>query len=268
MNSLGIARKSFAKRLEVNMQRVDSRLEAYLGEQNVESIHDMRTAIRRLQVSFNLLPKNVRRTMRVRRYLDRCTKFFRLNTEIRDIEIIARILAIHKILESSPTMTRLMERKMILLGRARAAALSFQGFRKPNFESSKLPKSKLKRRFRKVRNKLLARIDKRQAMLMAGSASIEDLHALRKDCKKLRYTLEFVQVRGRESKIIQKLNEWQNVLGGIHDADVTIEFLRDSKETEWSEPILAKLLEERRKSAEKLSEIAEVGSMDVTKTIA
>ncbi len=60
-------------------------------------------------------------------------------------------------------------------------------------------------------------------------APIETLHALRIDCKRLRYTLEFFrEVLGQEAgDVIREVVVMQDHLGDLHDADVADTLLRD-----------------------------------------
>jgi CHAD domain-containing protein len=60
-------------------------------------------------------------------------------------------------------------------------------------------------------------------------AQIETLHALRIDCKYLRYTLEFLQEllgAGGEA-VIAEVKTMQNHLGDLNDADVSVRLLND-----------------------------------------
>jgi len=60
------------------------------------------------------------------------------------------------------------------------------------------------------------------------SATIDQLHALRIEFKKLRYTLEFFsEVLGKEAKeIIAEIKKLQDHLGDLNDADVACSILR------------------------------------------
>jgi len=64
---------------------------------------------------------------------------------------------------------------------------------------------------------------------LLDSASIELLHALRIDFKRLRYALEFfVPVLGEKSKmVIAEIKRMQDHLGDLNDADVAIRLLHD-----------------------------------------
>jgi len=62
---------------------------------------------------------------------------------------------------------------------------------------------------------------------LIGDASLETLHALRVDCKRLRYTLEFfADVLGSEAKVaIKDIVMLQDHLGNLNDADVASRML-------------------------------------------
>ena len=78
----------FLTRLNENLQRVDNRVNKYLKTPNSKQIHDVRTAIRRLDATFMLLPKNNRSHSSLSDYLLKCKEFFKVNSEIRDLDII------------------------------------------------------------------------------------------------------------------------------------------------------------------------------------
>jgi CHAD domain-containing protein len=61
------------------------------------------------------------------------------------------------------------------------------------------------------------------------NASIQQLHALRIEFKKFRYTLEFFrEILGKEiNKVIGELKNVQDYLGNLHDAQVATQILRD-----------------------------------------
>jgi len=64
--------------------------------------------------------------------------------------------------------------------------------------------------------------------VITDSSSIEELHDLRKFCKKLRYMLELLpednkSAMGQMRKTLQKI---QDILGAIHDYDFTIQYLK------------------------------------------
>ncbi|HEY8110431.1 MAG TPA: CHAD domain-containing protein, partial [Candidatus Nitrosotenuis sp.] len=57
------------------------------------------------------------------------------------------------------------------------------------------------------------------------SKFVEELHRLRKEYKKLRYILELTE-DPESSNFIKNLKQLQDILGSIHDSDITIDFLK------------------------------------------
>ena len=80
-----------------------------------------------------------------------------------------------------------------------------------------------------------------------SNAVIEQLHALRIEFKKLRYTVEFFrEVLGIQSKeVINDLKTLQDHLGDLNDANVACQILREFIET-WEERQMALPLQERQ----------------------
>jgi len=78
------------------------------------------------------------------------------------------------------------------------------------------------------------------------NATIEQLHALRIEFKKLRYTVEFFrEVLGETSKaVIDDIKKMQDHLGDLNDAQVATEILRDFL-TQWDFHETTKPLQER-----------------------
>jgi len=80
-----------------------------------------------------------------------------------------------------------------------------------------------------------------------ANATIEQLHALRIEFKKLRYTLEFFrEVLGSQAKgVINDLKTLQDHLGDLNDANVACQILREFIET-WEERQIDLPLQERQ----------------------
>ncbi len=80
-----------------------------------------------------------------------------------------------------------------------------------------------------------------------SNATIAQLHALRIECKRFRYTVEFFrEVLGEEAKsIINELKGLQDHLGDLHDADVACQIVRQFL-TEWDARQAAQPLAERQ----------------------
>src|SRR6476619_5522936 len=202
MNMLSISSKPFVKTLQENMQKVDKRVNDYLANSNEGNIHDIRTAIRRIDASFSTLPKNV----------------LKINSQIRDYDIIYGKLEKYS---SEPVYTELTEslkkRRDAKLRSARKIALSLRKLPLPNIDDDDISDKKLQQRFNKVASKFSDRIELNFPVVLTNVSKTEQLHEMRKDCKKLRYLLELLTDQNKETgRTISELEEMQDILGSIH----------------------------------------------------
>jgi CHAD domain-containing protein len=203
---------------------VDNRLKAYLADpENEDNIHDIRVAIRRLNSTFSLLPKKVRK--RYRPGIEKYRKFLRANSNARDCDIIAGRLATL----GDHSFADLQEKKRAELARAVKLARLLE----------KLPCIKLgepdQKRTEKMAGRLVGRIKTMLPSVLSDGSKVEELHRMRRDLRKLRYILDVVPPDNKKKcmKELQKmigknvsLEELQDLLGSIHDCDITIEYLR------------------------------------------
>ena len=80
---------------------------------------------------------------------------------------------------------------------------------------------------------------------------------MRKDCKKLRYMLEILPNQDNEiAKTITELEEVQDMLGVIHDDDITISYLRRLRQPEKVHHILEGVISERNQKYEEFVEFS------------
>jgi hypothetical protein len=63
-------------KMEENIKRVDDRVDDFIKDSNENNIHDIRTAIRRLDTSYRSLPKNIRRKNKISKYSTRSKRLF------------------------------------------------------------------------------------------------------------------------------------------------------------------------------------------------
>ena len=75
-------------KLSENLQTVSNRINKYLKKSNAKQIHDVRTSIRRLDATFSTLPKKYRNGSPLSDYVLQCKELFKINSEIRDFDII------------------------------------------------------------------------------------------------------------------------------------------------------------------------------------
>ena len=78
----------FLIKLHENLRRFDSKTNSYIKNSNEKNIHDVRTSIRRFNAAFLILPKRYRKGCLLSDYNQLCNKFFKVNSEIRDMDII------------------------------------------------------------------------------------------------------------------------------------------------------------------------------------
>ena len=218
----------FLTKLHENLQRVDNRINKYLKDPKAKNIHDIRTSIRRLNAAFSTLPKKYRNGSSMSEYILSCKELFKVNSEIRDLDIIYEKLQKYppndnrnKIIDS------LKETRMRRLEYAKNVALVLK-----NTDASKLldqikvTQKELEKRYNKILANLISKIENNFPTVIADSTKIEELHDLRKSCKKLRYMLELLPIEDKKAlqmgKTLQKI---QDILGTIHDYDFTINYL-------------------------------------------
>jgi len=230
--------KHFAAKMEENIRRVESRDSDYIKDSNETNIHDIRTAVRRLDASYKSLPKKLRRKNRISKYMITSKRLFKLNSQIRDYDIIGEKLQRYS---SDPAHSKLSDllkkRRKTKLVSAQKAALSLRDRYRPHIDEVDIPPSKLEARFNKVVARLVKSIELDLPVVLTNPDKIKELHELRKKCKKLRYLLELIphQVSDSNDKnvnsknihaMISTLEDIQDILGSIHDNDTTISFLK------------------------------------------
>jgi CHAD domain-containing protein len=86
--SLLLTPRQIVTKMEENVKRVDNRLDHYIKDSNENNIHDIRTAVRRLDASYRSLPKNMRRKNKVSKYMRTSKRLFKINSQVRDYDII------------------------------------------------------------------------------------------------------------------------------------------------------------------------------------
>ncbi len=239
-----------------NVQKVGKRVEEYAKDPNEENIHDIRTAIRRLEASYKSSPKRLQKK-KIKKYVGISKILFKLNSEIRDFDIILEKLSNEgQISEQQlePIKKSLEREKDRKLGKALSVATDLKKLNVPHpvkdtslYKHNKTEK-KLTRKYNKIVNGFASRIEKNLPVVISDCERIDELHEIRKDSKKLRYLFELLlrdggmgnenvdkkeRLSGNKgddvhgvSGIIGRLEKIQDMLGVIHDYDVTIAYLK------------------------------------------
>ena len=218
----------FLTKLHESLQRVNNRIKKYLKDPKAKNIHDLRTSIRRLDAAYSTLPKKYRTGSSMSTYILSCKELFKINSEIRDLDIIYEKLQKYppndnrnKIIDS------LKETRVTKLEYAKNLALALN-----NTDASKLldeikvTQKELEKRYNKIVANLISKIETNFPIVITDSTKIEELHDLRKACKKLRYMLELLPIENKKALEMRKtLQKIQDSLGMIHDYDFTINHL-------------------------------------------
>jgi CHAD domain-containing protein len=251
---LSIPANHFLSTLEANVQRVDKRLKDYLKDPNENNIHDIRTAVRRLDASFSSLPTRERKKKKNHDYLTTAKRLFKINSQIRDYDIINSKLEKYT---SDTVFTQftdsLKRRRKTTLSSAVRIATSLRQLPVPYLTLDDIVEKKLQRRYNKVVRRLSERIELNLPVVLANKNKIVELHEVRKDCKKLRYLLELMPDQNNKEthkvntelediqdilgyihnqnnkethKMITELEDIQDILGSIHDSDIMIAYLK------------------------------------------
>ena len=74
------------------------KLDNYIKNPSEDNIHDIRIAIRRMESVYRILPKKNRKSEDVQNYVKQAKTLFKINTQIRDFDIIRAKLEKHHLL--------------------------------------------------------------------------------------------------------------------------------------------------------------------------
>ena len=218
----------FLTKFHENIQKVSNRISKYLKDPKAKNIHDIRTSIRRLNASFSTLPKKYRTGSSMSTYILSCKELFKVNSEIRDLDIIYEKLQKYPPNDNrNKIIDTLKETRVTKLEYAKNIALTLN-----NTDASKLldeikvTQKELEKRYNKIVANLISKIETYFPIVITDSSRVEELHDLRKACKKLRYMLELLPIENKKALEMRKtLQKIQDILGIIHDYDFTINYL-------------------------------------------
>lgn len=217
--------------------RLGKRLESFIkNPDNEKNVHDIRTSIRRMDSMFALLSKKTRKANKNK--IVRYREFFKSNSRVRDYDIIAARLA-----ALTPDPARLgadlMRKRKSESGRMLSKANALRRVGSISIKGSNA--KELERRTAKVVQRLGKKLCENLSISLADSSKITELHSLRKDFKRLRYILESLDKRsaekfGRQASTalglkldVKLLEQLQDLLGELHDSDITLEYLKSSR---------------------------------------
>jgi CHAD domain-containing protein len=212
----------------LNLRKVNNRVGKYLKTPNAKQIHDVRTAIRRLDATYLILPKKNRTGSSLSDYVLKCKEFFKVNSEIRDLDIIYEKLQKYPSnAQKKGVIETLKTSRDANLERAKLIAQSLKSSDTTKIINKiDVTEKEIQKRYDRMISKLISRIESTFPAVLADPLRFEELHDLRVACKKLKYLLELLPEENnnvlKTKKILQKI---QDILGTIHDYDFTIDYL-------------------------------------------
>jgi CHAD domain-containing protein len=219
------ASERFLRQYDSASKEVRDALRDYLGDPSESSAHALRSGLRRLDAALRVLPKRVRKEEpSLEDYEARCSKVLKLTSPIRDVDMLTRKLMP---LASDPSIAAIAkkvrsQRQKHIDGSMKAAWKLFET-RPPKLDPKKIPG--LDAHVRRVAEELEAKVAKDLSKTLASESRVDELHSLRKRCKRLRYTLVFLPGSPKKDERSRLLRAWQDSLGAIRDSDVLIERL-------------------------------------------
>jgi len=239
-----------------NIHKVDGRLDDYLADPNENNIHNIRTSIRRLESAFLACPKQMRKK-KMSQFVKESKRLFKANSEIRDFDIILekvsqegqmdelQIESFEKGIEKIRGQS--LEKAVSIAHNLRKLDVPHINIYDSDYDLEFL-QNKLMFQYNRVVLEYLLGIEKNIPIVINDSYRVEELHQVRKDSKKLRYLFELLLTerdkdkdnadKSNENKInnysnnqniwnqIERLKKMQDMLGNIHDYDMTIAYLK------------------------------------------
>ena len=239
-----------------NIHKVDGRLDDYLADPNENNIHNIRTSIRRLESAFLACPKQMRKK-KMSQFVKESKRLFKANSEIRDFDIILekvsqegqmdelQIESFEKGIEKIRGQS--LEKAVSIAHNLRKLDVPHINIYNSGYDLELL-QNKLMFQYNRVVLEYLLGIEKNIPIVINDSYRVEELHQVRKDSKKLRYLFELLLTerdkdkdnidKSNENKInnysnnqniwnqIELLKKMQDMLGNIHDYDMTIAYLK------------------------------------------
>lgn len=243
-----INKNTFLKKFKKISDNFCQKLEKYITDSNDENIHDIRVSIRRLETSYKILPKNIKKQKKMKSYLKQAKKLFKMNAQIRDFDIICANMESKYPNKTQNLVESLRDSRVEHIKNANRLAVKISCLSSPKILKSSLKESKLEKKYLKVLDRIMLNIQKNTIIALRDEKKIDELHMLRKDFKKLRYSLEILSDKKTISETLKNLKNIQDMLGEIHDKDMIIDYLRSiEKNSRYSDIISAEVLERTKK---------------------
>ena len=225
MTATRINEQQLAKAFDRNLATLDSRLAEFIKSGDSAATSALRKGARRLQATYTVLPKKVRKDNKTRRYIAASRRLSKAVGKVRDIDTIASwSMQLRDGKDQRSFISDLERLRAINVRIAMREAKELGKAKRPSVELPDLEGFDVGRRSRKIERRLSKRVDKEFEEFLA-TQEVDVMHALRKDSKRLRHLLELVS-GDSASQFLQRLRSVQDDLGAIRDHDLVIDYLR------------------------------------------
>lgn len=240
-------------KLHENSRRLNRKTDHYINDPNENNIHDIRTSIRRFNAAVSTLPRKYREEPLLLEYSKIANKLFKVNSEIRDSDIILTKLEKFSLSPQRNIVTdTLKQTRQAKLENAKTMAQNLKNLNSNMINGIGVTENELQKRYSKILSKLISRIDDVFPIVLTNPLKLEELHELRKDCKKIRYMLELVKKDDKNAASLRRiLEKVQDILGSIHDSDATIIYLRSFAPNQEIQEVINKETKQRELGYEK-----------------
>jgi CHAD domain-containing protein len=233
--------------------------------ENIEELHDMRVATRRMRTAFDIFSPAFDSKI-MKRQLKGLRTVGRVLGQVRDMDVILEnAQAYQKKLKEiqHPGLEPLIATWQATIDKHRSKMLAhlqseqYHTFKRSFYQFLQAPETmdvhlvQNSGRNSRLRDTVPVLVYSRYAAVRAyesivPTASVTQLHALRIEFKKFRYTLEyFNEILGKEAgQAVNEIKQLQDRLGELHDADVACYLVRGILKR-WDENQLQKPIAER-----------------------
>ncbi len=243
------------------------KLNDYLNDPNVNNIHDIRISIRRMEAAYRILPKSNRKCEDLQNYVKQAKTLFKINTQIRDFDIIRGKLENQDSTQFAQITDYISNKRKFQLNAGHRLALRLKDISPPKLKKNDIKEFKLQKRFQKIMSNLIIDINRKIPLVLSNDKKVDEIHELRKDFKKMRYSIELTAENTDFLKSIKSLKKIQDELGLIHDCDIFLDYLRNIEGPHELSEIIRKEIIERRERYQKFVQVFKTEKIDPAKLI-
>ena len=191
--------------------------------------------------------------------MDKSRELFKINSQIRDFDVITDLIRKNNPENGNGNrmdLTKFENRRATKLKEAKVVAVGLRKLSEPIVDKGSISAGKLTKRYNKLISNFGSRIQLNLPLVIADADKVNELHEMRKDCKKLRYLLELVPHSKSSDKNMPKLEEelqnMQDLLGAIHDCDAAVDHLKRQTKRQRRNDIIEHIVQERKRRYEDL----------------